>query len=66
MFNSYALSVWFFTKKKDVVRIPLLVVLKELLLHHLGSCVYAVFMEILFFIPKWILYGIYYILSSLP
>ena len=38
MFNCYALSVWFFNKQKDVVDIPIKVVVKEILMHHLGSC----------------------------
>lgn len=66
MFNSYALSVWFFTKKKETVQIPLAVVLRELILHHLGTCIYAVFMEIFFFIPKWIFYVVRLFLRSLP
>ena len=66
MFNTYALSVWFFTKKKATVAIPLRVVLGELVKHHLGSCVFAVMMEILFFIPKWTIFLIYWFLETLP
>lgn len=66
MFNSYALSVWFFTKKKDTVRIPLLVVLRELFIHHLGTCIFAVFMEIFFFVPKWTMYMVRLSMRSLP
>ena len=40
MFTSYCIAIWYFTKKKDTVKIPILYAMKTVFKYHFGSCVF--------------------------
>ncbi|CAD8131881.1 unnamed protein product [Paramecium octaurelia] len=52
MFTSYALSVWFFTKQKDTVRIPYCFSFKTLFRYHFGTCVFIAFNLMFLTVPQ--------------
>lgn len=66
MFTSYALSIWFFTKQKDTVRIPFLFSLKILLRYHFGTCVFIAINLMFLTIPQSIMDYTRILLRALP
>jgi len=52
LYLSYAISVWFFARKKDTVVIPRRLILKNLIRHHTGSVVFYAFVATFVTGPK--------------
>ena len=66
MYTSYALSIWFFTKNKRTVEIPLFYSLRMLLRYHFGTIVFVSMLSTLLALPQYMFMVIEQALRSLP
>ncbi|EGR33911.1 solute carrier family 44 protein member 2, putative, partial [Ichthyophthirius multifiliis] len=66
IYISYCLCIWFFTKRKDTVKIPRWVVFKQIFRYHLGSVVMYSLVSACVTFPKLIMKSFIKSLSGLP